>query len=812
MTTATRATLRDLRGAPVPLRGVRAQVQINDLLTSVTLEQTYQNCEDAPIEAVYSFPVPGEAVLHRLEVELGDTTLQAVAVERVEAEQRYEETVESRDAAVMLEQPEPGLYTLSFGNLPAGEEATIRIVYAVTHRWVGDVLRVCVPTVVGQRYGSSPLPPHAVPETDFAAEHPFDFNLFVTGAIADTPFECCSHKLVKRPGPAGLVLGLPDARSFLDRDLVITFKRTDGAGDAMALVDRLPDAVAGAETTTEIATATARQVAMVAFTPRYPSAHSPAPRCVKLVVDCSGSMAGESIAQARNAIGLILSQLREEDMFAIIRFGSCVEIMHRRPVPATRRHINAARRAVRRIDADLGGTEIHQALRTAWQTTGPGEHSEEILLITDGMVGAWQRVVDEARMHRQRVFPVGVGTAPVEAFLTALASAGEGGRAEFVTPGEQMRDVIVRQFQRIGLPRARSIEVEWPRQPVAVAGIDRAVVYSGDTHTVCAWFDGADADTPLPTGDVNVRIRWEDGSMSQTAASLSPSADLLEHGIVATLAAQQRIAETHDSREALALAVRHGLATDATNLLLTKKLDAGQGVEMPAARRVAQMHAAGWGGTDQTTYDSQTMRKLLSGTFGAQTSASVSQGSLHVPAFLRRQRVDSPKRRLTLDLFRKRPASQAPTEDAVTTDLSASDAHTTRFLCAWMGEAVRRMNALAAKDASRLRTRMCAYPADGTERDSGRRRVIRALLLEAGVPKSLVIPIVRLLEDGRFASETLVLALLHVLSRRSRVELVPALRGEGVDDAAIRAADTIVLAEFPEADETAVLEAHETSQ
>jgi hypothetical protein len=183
-----------------------------------------------------------------------------------------------------------------------------------------------------------------------------------------------------------------------------------------------------------------------------------------------------------------------------------------------------------------------------------------------------------------------------------------------------------------------------------------------------------------------------------------------------------------------------------------------------------------------------------------------------VPAFLRRQRVDSPKRRLTLDLFRKRPASQAPTEDAVTTDLSASDAHTTRFLCAWMGEAVRRMNALAAKDASRLRTRMCAYPADGTERDSGRRRVIRALLLEAGVPKSLVIPIVRLLEDGRFASETLVLALLHVLSRRSRVELVPALRGEGVDDAAIRAADTIVLAEFPEADETAVLEAHETSQ
>jgi Ca-activated chloride channel family protein len=634
MTQPAPALLRDVRGNPVPLQAARAEVHVNDLLTCVTLEHTYENREGEPIEAVYSFPVPAEAVLHRLEVEFDGRTLHAVSVERTEAAQRYEETLEQRDAAVMLEQPEPGLYTLSFGNLPAGQAAKIRVVYAAAHRWVGDTLRICVPTVVALRYGHSPLPPHALPQTDLRVEYPFEFAVFVTGAIADTPFECHSHELTRRPGGGGMVLGLQDGRAFLDRDLVITFTRAAGAGEAVALLDDTPaDSAPAADAP---ATARARHVAMCTFTPRCPGAPPRRPRCVKLIIDCSGSMMGESIAQARNALGLVLTQLDAEDSFTILRFGSHVDAMHARPVMATGENVMAARRAVRNMQADLGGTEILGALVAAFKCRGPVGHSEEILLITDGAVGNWEGVVRQWAMEAgQRIFSVGVGNAPAAPFLQALAAAGGGGRAEFVTPGEEMRDVIVRQFQRMSLPRVKSLEVEWPRSPSCQVGVDDARVYAGDTATVYAWFDGAEPDGaadggaregayegphggPLqgtheragdggtgtgarlvhaaPREEVNVCVRWEHGETTHHSAMLSPSRDVLDSGIVAKLAARERIEVTADDAEAVALAVRHGLASRGTHLLLTAALEAGQGSEMPASRHVAQMHAAGWGG------------------------------------------------------------------------------------------------------------------------------------------------------------------------------------------------------------------------
>ena len=45
---------------------------------------------------------------------------------------------------------------------------------------------------------------------------------------------------------------------------------------------------------------------------------------VKLLVDCSGSMSGTSIVQARSAVTRLLSLLRDGDSIAVTRFGSTV--------------------------------------------------------------------------------------------------------------------------------------------------------------------------------------------------------------------------------------------------------------------------------------------------------------------------------------------------------------------------------------------------------------------------------------------------------------------------------------------------------
>ena len=53
-----------------------------------------------------------------------------------------------------------------------------------------------------------------------------------------------------------------------------------------------------------------------------------------IIVDCSGSMGGDSIAQARKALYEILELLRPEDAFNVIRFGSSHEKLFPSPVRA----------------------------------------------------------------------------------------------------------------------------------------------------------------------------------------------------------------------------------------------------------------------------------------------------------------------------------------------------------------------------------------------------------------------------------------------------------------------------------------------
>jgi Ca-activated chloride channel family protein len=104
---------------------------LRDLLAEVTVSQSYQNQEQKNIEAVYTFPLPLDAVLLDLDIVIGNRHLKGAVVEKRAAETKYEDAVESGDAAVMLEELEPGMYTMNVGNLLPGENVTITFRYSL---------------------------------------------------------------------------------------------------------------------------------------------------------------------------------------------------------------------------------------------------------------------------------------------------------------------------------------------------------------------------------------------------------------------------------------------------------------------------------------------------------------------------------------------------------------------------------------------------------------------------------------------------------------------------------------------------------
>ena len=117
----TKHGLQAVDGGDILLESVSVAVVFRDLLAETVLTQVYRNRETGPVEAVYTFPLASQAVLLDLAVCIGGRHLQGVVVAKPAAEEHYEQAIAEGNMAIMLEQVQPGLYTMNVGNILAGE-------------------------------------------------------------------------------------------------------------------------------------------------------------------------------------------------------------------------------------------------------------------------------------------------------------------------------------------------------------------------------------------------------------------------------------------------------------------------------------------------------------------------------------------------------------------------------------------------------------------------------------------------------------------------------------------------------------------
>ncbi len=579
MTIATAAVLEPIGDARIVLESVEVQASLTGLYSNVAVSQSYKNLEDVNIEAVYTFPLPLDAVLLELVLELNGKRLRGMVQPKTEAEDRYEDAIDEGDSAILLQQLEPGVFTLNVGNILPNEQAVVRFRYAQLHRWQGDSLRFYLPTTIAPRYGdplASGMAPHQAPEYALSAEHGFSLVVRIEGALATADFDCPSHPVAVSTSDGIREISLLGGSDLLDRDFVLVVK--EPAESAVEGLWALDDK---------------EYVALASFHPQFSEDVPESPRCVKLVVDCSGSMGGDSIAQAKVALREIISLLKPNDYFNLITFGSTFNLLFSEPVIANKDNVRVAAHFVEQIDATMGGTEIGAALTAAYLCGKIVSLSADLLLITDGEVWNHEQIVKDALKSGHRIFSVGVGSAVSEAFVRRIAEA-TSGACELVSPRENMSERIVRHFQRIDQPKAKSVHIEWPSESIRQIPGEVETLYAGDTLHVFGWLP------ELPVGKVRLVMTFEDGRTVTQEARFSSERKDEDSGALLTdmprVAAHARLTVL-DSKEAAELAERYQLVTKYTSCVLVFNRDEDQkSGEVPALRKVPQVLAAGWGG------------------------------------------------------------------------------------------------------------------------------------------------------------------------------------------------------------------------
>lgn len=606
------ARCQNLNPDPLMLTGVSLTGRLQGALFEARVEQRFQNPTPDNVAVIYTFPLPHGAVLLDMAVRLGDRLLTGCVIGKRQAETRYEATLAEGHAAIMLERNPDGTHTLNLGNLGPHETCIVSLRYGQALAFEQGGLRLLIPTVLAPRYGDpltdGGLRPHQVVEHSPVEAYPFTLTLDLLDELARARISSPSHPIaLNHTDPAGqpAVRVTLTAPALLDRDVILQLDALPV--NALSVVSR--DMVCPDQT-----------AVLISLCPRL-RPDKPLPITVKLLVDCSGSMAGDSMVAARRALLAIVAQLGEGDRFSLSRFGNTVA--HRTRglwvvKPATRR---SAQRWIADLDADMGGTEMESALVS---TFGMGhEMPSDVLLITDGDIYAIDSLLQTARAAGQRIFVVGIGSSPTEAHLRRLADA-TGGACDFVAPGENAEPAIVRMFARLRSPRLAHVHLQWPAnaQPVWHSPLPPAV-FDGDTLHVFAGFQG------MPEGDIVLRGRRGPNAEPETIGQATLDGCRSESDLVPRMAAHARI-RAEDDIDPTERAVAYQLVTATTNFLLVhQRAPEEQAAAKPALHPVRHRYPAGWGGSTPN---------LVKASLTGLAEEVPDPEYLDVPMFLRRTR------------------------------------------------------------------------------------------------------------------------------------------------------------------------------
>jgi len=481
-------------GRALPLERTELVCDASGGIARSVLQQTFRNDGNVPLEVTYLLPLPSDGAVSGYSFTLeGVTTRGKVEPARL-ARERYEEALMEGKSAALLEQDRSSVFRQAIGNIPPGARIELEVLVDHPLTWTDSGWELRFPTVVAPRYQSgsesSATVSVVVPsETFVAAAH--SVTVVVGDALTGAP-RSPSHALSVTEGEQTTVRIL-DAR--LDRDVVVRWPVASANVGARLETARLK---------AENPTSTAQYGLLTLVPPR--ATPRAVPRDLIVLIDTSGSMAGEPLAQAVHVVTALVQSLHEQDRLELIEFGTTARRWRSESTPATPEHKRQALAWLQALRAG-GGTEMRSGIEAALATLRPGA-LRQVILVSDGLIGFEQQVLRrliEKLPPSCRFHSVGVGHATNGSLLQPAARAGRGA-CIVVAPGEDVEPACARLLARTAQPLVVSLSI-------AGTALAEAPVRLLDLYS------GAPALVPLALkaegGDLEIRGETPDGAFTQ---------------------------------------------------------------------------------------------------------------------------------------------------------------------------------------------------------------------------------------------------------------------------------------------------------
>lgn len=549
--------------AQVQRTSSRAVLTIEGRVLRYEITETFVNFGGTPGETEYVLPLPPRAAFEDLALSIDGEMVTGETMRADRARAIYEEIVRRHRDPALVEWMGQGMLRTRIFPIAPGEEKVVIVRFRAIADREGDAVRIDY------------RPP--MRRGDDAARSTLEVRYPSAGEFgrAFSP----THSLTTDDQGRWRTARADAVRGVATVLLPVRAERTGS-------VHVLTHGVSGGE-----------GFAMITIAPP-PASRTVTPRDVTFVLDVSGSMSGEKLAQARQAGRALLNALHPMDRFRVIAFSTDVTVFRDGWQAATSPNLRAARAFLDDLRAQ-GSTNISGALEAALQGERSSERLPLVLFLTDGAPTVGERNPDriaalaERLRGRQRVFTFGVGVDVNAALLEQLALSGHG-TAQFVRPEEDVERAVSVVAQRLTNPVATDLRVR-----VDGVRLDRVQpggaldLFAGQELTVFARYRGTPraATVTVEGTAVDGRVRW-----TTTADFTGRTA---ENAFIARLWAVQRVGWLSAERrrngatselddELRALGTTYGIPTELTSYLVVEpsmqsSLQANQQANLPAA-------------------------------------------------------------------------------------------------------------------------------------------------------------------------------------------------------------------------------------
>jgi Ca-activated chloride channel family protein len=487
-----------------PIQHTEVQLSVSGTILRATVRQHFVNPSAAWLEGVYVFPLPEQAAVDHLVMEIGDRRVTGAIKPRDEAKKIYERAAAAGQHASLVDSERPNIFTTSVANIGPGEQIVVEIEYQDRVTIDNGTYSLRFPMVVGPRY----IPGNAISPV---ADRPnsgggwSDDTTRVPDASRITPpvrhpsagkINPVTMRIDFAPGfPVERVTSLYHPVAIADAGSARTITLLDGdvPADRDFVLEWAPKPSA-APATSLFAEQRGDDVYLFAMlTPALAQQATRLPRDVVFVIDTSGSMGGTSIEQAKAGLLLALERLTPADRFNVIQFNSITTSLYDTLQPWTGETLRQATDYVQALVA-TGGTEMRPALRMALDGETAPNRLKQVIFLTDAAAGNEAEMFDDIarQLGDARLFTIGIGTAPNSYFMRKAAELGRGTFTyigDVTEVGQRMTELL----RKLEEPAVTGIAVRWPAGLAANAEMYPATVpdmYAGQLVTFSARLPG----------------------------------------------------------------------------------------------------------------------------------------------------------------------------------------------------------------------------------------------------------------------------------------------------------------------------------